>query len=71
MTYLFLFVRAEASLAAIKEEFGAASCFLLTVNSRPPGERDDTGHLPDPWSQFLNKHIEPQVQFRVLNITGL
>lgn len=42
----------------MKNIYGANNCFLLQMNSRPPGQIDDNTHLPDPWSQFLVKHSE-------------
>lgn len=42
----------------MKTIYGANNCFLLQMNSRPPGLSDDNTHLPDPWSQFLTKHSE-------------
>jgi len=41
----------------MKTIYGTNNCFLLQMNSRPPGFSDDNTHLPDPWSQFL-KHTE-------------
>ncbi|KOC70233.1 Trafficking protein particle complex subunit 8 [Habropoda laboriosa] len=60
--YLFLivynFYRAEIVFTEMKNIYGANNCFLLQMNSRPPGQFDDNIHLPDPWSQFLVKHSE-------------
>jgi len=42
----------------MKTIYGTNNCFLLQMNSRPPGFSDDNTHLPDPWSQFLIKHLE-------------
>lgn len=40
----------------MKNIYGPNNCFLLQMNSRPPGQQEDNTHLPDPWSQFLVKH---------------
>lgn len=50
--------KAELVFTEMKNIYGANNCFLLQMNSRPPGQFDDTTHLPDPWSQFLIKHLE-------------
>lgn len=50
--------RAEIVFTEMKTIYGANNCFLLQMNSRPPGLSDDNTHLPDPWSQFLTKHTE-------------
>ncbi|XP_033300815.1 trafficking protein particle complex subunit 8 isoform X2 [Bombus bifarius] len=50
--------KAEKVFTDMKNIYGANNCFLLQMNSRPPGQVDDNIHLPDPWSQFLVKHSE-------------
>ncbi|GAB1868073.1 Protein TRS85-like protein [Camponotus japonicus] len=50
--------KAEIVFTEMKTIYGANNCFLLQMNSRPPGLSDDNTHLPDPWSQFLTKHSE-------------
>lgn len=50
--------KAETVFTEMKTIYGANNCFLLQMNSRPPGLSDDNTHLPDPWSQFLTKHSE-------------
>ncbi|XP_012154048.1 trafficking protein particle complex subunit 8 homolog l(3)76BDm isoform X2 [Megachile rotundata] len=50
--------RAEVVYTEMKNIYGANNCFLLQMNSRPPGQFDDNTQLPDPWSQFLIKHSE-------------
>ncbi|XP_014485657.1 PREDICTED: trafficking protein particle complex subunit 8 [Dinoponera quadriceps] len=50
--------KAEIVFIEMKTIYGANNCFLLQMNSRPPGLSDDNSHLPDPWSQFLTKHSE-------------
>lgn len=40
----------------MKNVYGVNNCFLLQMNSRPPGQSDDNIHLPDPWSQFIVKN---------------
>ncbi|XP_029042782.1 trafficking protein particle complex subunit 8 [Osmia bicornis bicornis] len=50
--------KAEAVYIEMKNIYGANNCFLLQMNSRPPGQIDDNTQLPDPWSQFLIKHSE-------------
>ncbi|XP_020281979.1 trafficking protein particle complex subunit 8 isoform X2 [Pseudomyrmex gracilis] len=50
--------KAEMVFTEMKTIYGANNCFLLQMNSRPPGLSDDNTHLPDPWSQFLTKHSE-------------
>ncbi|KAG7202767.1 hypothetical protein KM043_009936 [Ampulex compressa] len=50
--------KAEVVFTEMKNIYGANNCFLLQMNSRPPGQSDDNMHLPDPWSQFLIKHSE-------------
>lgn len=42
----------------MKNIYDVNNCFLLQINSRPPGHTEDNIHLPDPWSQFLVKHID-------------
>jgi len=48
-TYLY---RADDLFERIKGQYGAGSCYLLQVNSRPSSV-DSTESLPDPWSQFI------------------
>ncbi|XP_076164861.1 trafficking protein particle complex subunit 8 homolog l(3)76BDm isoform X3 [Ptiloglossa arizonensis] len=50
--------KAEVVFTEMKNVYGANNCFLLQMNSRPPGQFDDNTHLPDPWSQFLIRHSE-------------
>lgn len=50
--------KAETVFTEMKNIYGANNCFLLQMNSRPPGQVDDNSHLPDPWSQFLEKRVE-------------
>ncbi|XP_031831201.1 trafficking protein particle complex subunit 8 homolog l(3)76BDm [Nomia melanderi] len=50
--------KAEVVFTEMKNVYGANNCFLLQMNSRPPGQIDDNTHLPDPWSQFLVKHSD-------------
>ncbi|XP_014606212.1 PREDICTED: trafficking protein particle complex subunit 8 isoform X1 [Polistes canadensis] len=50
--------KAETVFTEMKNIYGANNCFLLQMNSRPPGQIDDNSHLPDPWSQFLIKRTE-------------
>ncbi|KAL0128427.1 hypothetical protein PUN28_003599 [Cardiocondyla obscurior] len=50
--------KAETVFTDMKNIYGTNNCFLLQMNSRPPGLSDDNTHLPDPWSQFLTKHSE-------------
>ncbi|KAG5334145.1 TPPC8 protein, partial [Acromyrmex charruanus] len=50
--------KAETVFTEMKTIYGTNNCFLLQMNSRPPGLSDDNTHLPDPWSQFLIKHLE-------------
>lgn len=47
--------RAEDAFESLKSTYGTANCFLLRMNSRPPGPQN-TDHLPDPWSQFINRN---------------
>ncbi|XP_015112086.1 trafficking protein particle complex subunit 8 [Diachasma alloeum] len=47
--------KAESVFAEMKNLYDSNNCFLLQMNSRPPGQSDETLHLPDPWSQFLTK----------------
>lgn len=42
----------------MKNIYGGNNCFLLQMNSRPPGQSEDNIHLPDPWSQFLVRSTE-------------
>ncbi|KAF7386777.1 hypothetical protein HZH66_011229 [Vespula vulgaris] len=51
-------IKAESVFTEMKNIYGANNCFLLQMNSRPPGQIDDNSHLPDPWSQFLIKRTE-------------
>ncbi|XP_024936039.1 trafficking protein particle complex subunit 8 [Cephus cinctus] len=50
--------KAETVFNEMKNIYGLNNCFLLQMNSRPPGPSDDSTHLPDPWSQFLIKHSD-------------
>ncbi|XP_011314468.1 trafficking protein particle complex subunit 8 [Fopius arisanus] len=50
--------KAEKVFAEMKNLYDINNCFLLQMNSRPPGQADDVLHLPDPWSQFLTKHAD-------------
>ncbi|XP_015513137.1 trafficking protein particle complex subunit 8 isoform X1 [Neodiprion lecontei] len=50
--------KAETVYTDMKNIYGSNNCFLLQMNSRPPGPLDDTTHLPDPWCQFLSKHSD-------------
>lgn len=56
--FIYNFCRAEVVFTEMKNVYGANNCFLLQMNSRPPGQFDDNTHLPDPWSQFLIRHSE-------------
>ncbi|KZC06243.1 PREDICTED: trafficking protein particle complex subunit 8 [Dufourea novaeangliae] len=53
--------KAEIVFTEMKNIYGANNCFLLQMNSRPPGQIDDNTHLPDPWSQFLAKPSDTSV----------
>lgn len=44
----------------MKTSYGAGNCFLLKVNSRPPGHVGE--QLPDPWSQFISSKIDSRVE---------
>ncbi|EFA11313.1 trafficking protein particle complex subunit 8 [Tribolium castaneum] len=48
---------ANEAYESVKGSYGEANCFLLRMNSRPPGAAN-TEHLPDPWSQFISCNIE-------------
>ncbi|XP_012252846.2 trafficking protein particle complex subunit 8 isoform X2 [Athalia rosae] len=50
--------KAETVYTDMKNIYGPNNCFLLQMNSRPPGPSDDTTHLPDPWCQFLTKNSD-------------
>lgn len=50
--------KAETVFIEMKRIYGSNNCYLLQMNSRPPGLLDDNVHLPDPWSQFLVKHSD-------------
>nr|CAD7195798.1 unnamed protein product [Timema douglasi] len=52
--------KAEAAFSAIKTMYGEIACHFLQINSRVAGYGDDHSHLPDPWSQFLLRHIDNQ-----------
>nr|CAD7454701.1 unnamed protein product [Timema tahoe] len=52
--------KAEAAFSAIKNMYGEIACHFLQINSRVAGYGDDHSHLPDPWSQFLLRHIDNQ-----------
>lgn len=66
----------------MKSEYGANNCFLLNINTRPPGQHEDASHLPDPWSQFLCRHSEtssdsheydssPRTPAEMIGVTGM
>lgn len=48
---------ANEAYESVKGSYGEPNCFLLRMNSRPPGAAN-TEHLPDPWSQFISSNIE-------------
>ncbi|CAD6238371.1 GSCOCG00008450001-RA-CDS [Cotesia congregata] len=50
--------KAESVFTEMKNLYDANNCFLLQMNSRPPGQMDDNMYLPDPWSQFLVKYTD-------------
>lgn len=39
----------------MRVSYGRNNCFLLRMNSRPPGNGKE--QLPDPWSQFLSTRL--------------
>lgn len=41
----------------MRVSYGSYNCFLLRMNSRPPGHTEE--QLADPWSQFLSNRITP------------
>lgn len=43
---------------SIKSTYGQANCFLLRMNSRPPGPEEQFEQTADPWAQFLQNPIE-------------
>lgn len=51
--------RAKEAFESFRSSYGPTNCFLLRINSRPPGV-DNNEHLPDPWSQFLSDKINPK-----------
>lgn len=57
--------KAETTFSAMKQTYGDSNCFFLQMNSRPPGQSEDQSHLPDPWSQFLIRQLDSQVQMTV------
>jgi hypothetical protein len=59
--------KAETTFSAIKQTYGDSNCFFLQMNSRPPGQNEDQSHLPDPWSQFLIRQLDSQVQMTVIH----
>ncbi|KAG8041820.1 hypothetical protein G9C98_007124 [Cotesia typhae] len=50
--------KAESVFTEMKNLYDVNNCFLLQMNSRPPGQMDDNMYLPDPWSQFLVKYTD-------------
>lgn len=54
---IFYFFSASKSVEAMQVSYGVSNCFLLRMNSRPPGHSEE--QLPDPWSQFLCNRIIP------------
>ncbi|XP_034943856.1 trafficking protein particle complex subunit 8 [Chelonus insularis] len=50
--------RAESVFTEMKNLYDVNNCFLLQMNSRPPGQAEENIHLPDPWSQFLVKYTD-------------
>ncbi|XP_025837429.1 trafficking protein particle complex subunit 8 isoform X2 [Agrilus planipennis] len=52
-------------LEYLKETYGVSNCFLLRMNSRPPGQINE--QLPDPWSQFLTSKIKYPVKNNVVD----
>lgn len=53
--------KVETIFETMKSTYGSNHCFLLKINSRPPGQIDEASHLPDPWSQFLIRQLDSQV----------
>lgn len=51
------------ALEAMKVSYGASNCFLLRMNSRPPGHMDE--QLPDPWSQFISNRIDTSLETKL------
>ena len=54
--------KAEKAFSGIKQTYGDNNCYFLQMNSRPPGQSVEQSHLPDPWSQFLIRQLDSQVQ---------
>jgi len=54
--------KAEKVFNGIKQTYGDNNCYFLQMNSRPPGQSQEQSHLPDPWSQFLIRQFDSQVQ---------
>jgi len=54
--------KAEKAFNGIKQTYGDNNCYFLQMNSRPPGQSVEQSHLPDPWSQFLIRQLDSQVQ---------
>lgn len=52
--------KAEVVFDKMKTTYGANSCYLLQINSRVAGHKEDLSHLPDPWCQFLTRQHDSQ-----------
>ncbi|XP_046999759.1 trafficking protein particle complex subunit 8 isoform X1 [Schistocerca americana] len=52
--------RAEAVFETMKTTYGINSCYMLQINSRVAGHKEDLSHLPDPWCQFLTRQHDSQ-----------
>ena len=57
--------RARDNFEKVKGTYGAASCYLLQLNSRQPGTK--TEDIPDPWSHFIHSPTADNVS----NMCGL
>ena len=65
--------RAEAIYQSMKSTYGSHACHLLRINSRSvhtaenaaPNSSDAANHMPDPWSQYLNKTIDTGVSMMI------
>ncbi|XP_050396209.1 trafficking protein particle complex subunit 8 isoform X1 [Patella vulgata] len=58
--------RAESIYQMMKSTFPPTCCHLLQINSRSLQAVDtmrSEASLPDPWSQFIPKPVEPQIQY--------
>ena len=68
-----LYYRADAIYQSMKSTYGSHACHLLRINSRSmqaaetTAPSDSANHMPDPWSQYLNKTYDAGVSWSTID----